>query len=88
MIALTYRSPPRSHRVKGPKMSVKKVMMAFSKLAEEGHIADVSIDEILAHDVTGHLARLREDKLVPLISIGATKSGWGLTPRTRTYSKY
>ena len=48
----------------------------------------VSVDDILAHDVTGHLARLREDKLLPLISIGATKSGWGLTPRTRTYSKY
>lgn len=74
--------------MKGHRMSIKKVMMAFSKLAEEGHVEDVSIDDILAHDATGHLARLREDKLVPLISIGATKSGWGLTPRTRTYSKY
>ena len=74
--------------MKEHRMSIKKVMMAFSKLAEKGHVEDVSIDDILAHDVTGHLARLREDKLVPLISIGATKSGWGLTPRTRTYSKY
>ena len=74
--------------MKGHRMSIKKVMMAFGKLAEEGHVEDVSVNDILAHDVTGHLARLREDKLLPLISIGATKSGWGLTPRTRTYSKY
>ena len=69
-------------------MSIKKVMMAFSRLSEKGHIQDVSIEDILAHDVTGHLARLPETKLLPLLSIGATKSGWGLTPRTRTYSKY
>ena len=69
-------------------MSIKKVMMAFARLAEQGHIQDVTLDEILEQDVTGHLARMREDKLLPLISIGATKSGWGMTPRTRCYSKY
>ena len=69
-------------------MSVKKVMMAFAKLAEAGKTDNVKIDDILAHDVTGHLARMPETKLLPLVSIGATKSGWGLTPRTRSYSKY
>ncbi|MGC6531004.1 MAG: hypothetical protein ACON4G_08275 [Candidatus Puniceispirillaceae bacterium] len=69
-------------------MSIKKVMMVFSRLSEKGMIEDITIEQILEHDVTGHLARLPEDKLQPLLSIGATKSGWGLTPRTRTYSKY
>ncbi len=69
-------------------MSVKKVMMAFQRLAENGKTQDVTIEEILANDVTGHLARMREDNLAPLLSIGATKSGWGYTPRTRSYSKY
>ena len=69
-------------------MSIKKVMMAFTSLSEKGLIEDISIEEILAHDVTGHLARMSEEKLMPLLSIGATKSGWGLTPRTRRYSKY
>ena len=69
-------------------MSVKKVMMAFGRLAENGQTQDVSIEEILANDVTGHLARMREEHLTPLLSIGATKSGWGYTPRTRSYSKY
>ena len=69
-------------------MTVKKVMMAFSSLSEKGHTQNISVEEILAHDQTGHLARLPKDKLVPLLSIGATKSGWGLSPRTRSYSKY
>jgi len=69
-------------------MTVKKVMMAFSRLSEKGHTQNISVEEILAHDQTGHLARLPKDKLVPLLSIGATKSGWGLSPRTRSYSKY
>ena len=69
-------------------MTVKKVMMAFSRLSEKGHTQNISVEEILAHDQTGHLARLPKDKLVPLLSIGATKSGWGLNPRTRSYSKY
>ena len=69
-------------------MSLKKVMMAFTSLSDKGLIEDISIEEILAHDVTGHLARMPEEKLMPLLSIGATKSGWGLTPRTRKFSKY
>ena len=69
-------------------MTVKKVMMAFARLSEKGQTQNVSIEEILAHDETGHLARLPKDKLVPLLSIGATKSGWGRSPRTRSYSKY
>ena len=69
-------------------MTVKKVMMAFSRLSEKGHTQNISVEEILAHDQTGHLVRLPKDKLVPLLSIGATKSGWGLNPRTRSYSKY
>ena len=69
-------------------MSIKKVMMAFTNLSEKGLIEDVTIEDILAHDVTGHLARLPDDKLLSLLSIGATKSGWGLSPRTRSYSKY
>ena len=69
-------------------MSVKKVMMAFARLQEAGQIDNVTVEDILAHDITGHLARLPETKLLPLLSIGATKSGWGLSPRTRSYSKY
>lgn len=69
-------------------MSIKKVMMAFQKLAENDKIENVTIEDIIAHDVTGHLARMNEEKLRPLLSIGATKSGWGLSPRTHCYSKY
>ena len=69
-------------------MSVKKIMMAFTNLSEKGLTQDISITQILAHDVTGHLARMPMEKLQPLLSIGATKSGWGLSPRTRTYFKY
>ena len=69
-------------------MSIKKVMMAFTSLSEKGLIEDISVEEILAHDVTGHLSRMPEEKLMPLLSIGATKSGWGLTPHTRRFSKY
>jgi len=69
-------------------MSIKKVMMAFQKLAENDKIENVTIEDIIARDVTGHLARMNEEKLRPLLSIGATKSGWGLSPRTHCYSKY
>ncbi|MGC6517605.1 MAG: hypothetical protein ACON49_06215 [Candidatus Puniceispirillaceae bacterium] len=69
-------------------MSVKKVMMAFSRLSEKGITQDVTLEMFLDHDVTGHLVRMPEEKLLPLISVGATKSGWGYTPRTRSYSKY
>ena len=69
-------------------MSIKKVMMAFQKLADNGITENVTIDDIIAHDVTGHLARMPEEKLRPLLSIGATKSGWGHSPRTHSYSKY
>ena len=72
----------------GEKMSVKKVMMAFTRLSEAGITQDVTIEVLLDHDVTGHLARLPHDKLLALVSIGATKSGWGSNPRTRSYSKY
>ena len=69
-------------------MSIKKVMMAFQKLAEDDKLENVTMEDIIAHDVTGHLARMPEEKLRPLLSIGATKSGWGLSPRTHSYSKY
>ena len=69
-------------------MSIKKVMMAFARLSEKGEIEDIAIEQILENDVTGHLARIQDDKLLPLLSIGATKSGWGYTPRTRSFSKY
>ena len=69
-------------------MSIKKVMMAFSRLSEKGEIEDITVEQILENDVTGHLARIHEEKLMPLLSIGATKSGWGYTPRTRSFSKY
>ena len=42
-------------------MSIKKVMMAFTSLSEKGLIEDISIEQILAHDVTGHLARMPEE---------------------------
>ena len=63
-------------------------MMAFARLSEKGEIEDIAIEQILENDVTGHLARIQDDKLLPLLSIGATKSGWGYTPRTRSFSKY
>ena len=69
-------------------MSVKRIMMALTKLTDAGHIENVTLEDVIAHDVSGHLKRLPEDKLQYLMSIGATKSGWGYTPRTRSYSKY
>jgi len=69
-------------------MSVKRIMMALSKLTNEGRTENITLDDVIAHDVSGHLKRLPEDKLQYLMSIGATKSGWGYTPRTRSYSKY
>ena len=69
-------------------MSVKRVMMALTKLTDEGMTENITLDDVIAHDMSGHLKRLPEDKLQYLMSIGATKSGWGYTPRTRSYSKY
>ena len=69
-------------------MSVKRVMMALAKLTDEGLTDNITLDDVIAHDISGHLKRLPDDKLQYLMSIGATKSGWGYTPRTRSYSKY
>ena len=69
-------------------MSVKRIMMALTKLSDEGLTDNVTLEDVIAHDVSGHLQRLPKDKLQNLMSIGATKSGWGYTSRTRSYSKY
>jgi len=69
-------------------MSVKRIMMALTKLSDEGLTDNITLEDVIAHDVSGHLQRLPKDKLQNLMSIGATKSGWGYTPRTRSYSKY
>lgn len=69
-------------------MSLKRIMMIFSILRDEGRDHNISIDDILAQDKSGYLKRIPQDKLRPMISIAATKSGWGLSPRTHKYSKY
>jgi len=69
-------------------MSLKRIIMCFSRLAEEGQTEGISFADILAQDKSGYLRRMTQDNFKRTTIIAATKSGWGLSPRTRKFYKY